>query len=174
MIAPINSLIGKQPLANIATNSAAINSMADAVNKLRNLTFDTRYFSVTQNPAGIFVTTRPSASSAVAGDTIPYTFKCSLAGNVVTIQAGTVRLHGIGNYPISTSTVTLTSATEWVFVSHNRDHSDSGIGHQYEEPTSDTNTLRVPLAFYTMADDSSFALTSVHHLGDISIDAPLR
>ena len=173
MIAPINSLIGKQPLAHIATNSAAINSMADAVNKLRNLTFDTRYFSVTQNPAGIFVTTRPSAV-AVAGDTIPYTFKCSLAGNVVTIQAGTVRLHGIGNYPIPTSTVTLTSATEWVFVSHNRDHSSSEIGHQCEEPTSDTNTLRVPLAFYTMTGDSSFALTSVHHLGDISIDAPLR
>lgn len=108
------------------------------------------------------------------GDSTPYSFKCSLSGDIVTVQAGTIRLHGIGNYDISTTNITLSSETEWVFAWLSRDHSGSGISSQYEMPTSDTVTFRVPIAQYMRSGDGSFVLVSVRVMGDINVDAPLR
>jgi hypothetical protein len=164
-------LPSKVQSTRIATDSSSLNRIRNAVELLRGVTFDKNFFHTIVTNNSIFVTAKIPPTP---GETIPYTFKCSLAGNIVTVQAGTFRLHGIGNYYVPLSTVTLTSATEWVFAWHSRDHSGSGISSQYVEPTSDTNTLRVPLAFYTMTGANSFVLTSVHHMGDISIDAPLR
>lgn len=164
--------ISRPQTSRIATDSASINKVRSVVETLRGLTFDKNFFHTIVTNNSIFVTAK--VPDSVAGDTIPYTFKCSLAGNIVTVQAGTFRLHGIGNYYVPLSTVTLTSATEFVFAWHSRDHSGSGISSQYTEPTSDTNTLRVPLAFYTMTGVNTFSLTSVHHMGDVSIDAIIR
>jgi len=101
------------------------------------------------------------------------TFYATLSGSSVTVTAGTIRLHNIGNYPVAQATVSLSGTPCWVFVWHQRDHSASGIDQQATEPTSDTNTFRVPLAKYILTGET-YSMAERCHKYDINDDAPMR
>lgn len=101
------------------------------------------------------------------------TFYATRSGSSVTVTAGTIRLHSIGNYPVAQTTVILSGTPCWVFVWHQRDHSASGIDQQATEPTSDTNIIRVPLAKYILTGDT-YSMAERCHKYDINIDAPMR
>lgn len=163
-------MIGRQPL-KMPTNSTAINRMAEAVDILRRLDFDRSQFDVRFDASGIHVTGKAMAGT---GAILSGSFLCTLSGSIVSVRAGTFRLHGIGNYLCNATTITLTGDPDWVYAFHMRDHSSSGIDHMASEPTSDTNTIRVPLARYDMGSTGSYVLGETLHLFDVQFDMPIR
>lgn len=167
-IAPKNIPLQKR---NIVLNTSAINDITRVVNNLKNMTFDTRIFDVTSYPTGTFITAR--VTGGVALDDKP-TFKCTLAGDKVTVSAGTIRHHGLGKWRVAEKELTLTSENDYVFVYYYRDGSQQGIDHMASEPNSDTNTVRVVLAQYKMIGASSFELVETCHKYDVNFSNPLR
>jgi len=173
--------IGRQPLANLATNSDALNKMADVVNTLRRLKFDQNFSVHTIPGGGLFVGLRPSVASVGTNDGA--TFFCSCSGATVTVTAGTFRLHGIGNYRVEpdpdnnpgiAGTVVLAGTPDWVYAWIYRDHTAWGIDHMATEPTSDTNIFSVPLAKYALDSTGAYYMIECCHKYDVNIDAPIR
>lgn len=174
MIAPLNNFIGKQPLAHIATNTRAINDMADAVNKLRNLNFDQKYFSVSATPGGIFVTVR--AGEGAAADDDKATFRCvQTAPNKVMVYAGTIRHHGLGHWSTIDTEVTLSGSEYiWIFVCFARDASANPyIDQQIDEPISDTSTIRIPLTYWHQISENVYERVKTAHKYDVHMGNPL-
>lgn len=161
--------IEKQKL-KLPTDSQAINRMAALVEVLRRLDFDRGQFDVKQNASGMHVSIKPTVVSA----SMDGTFLCTLDGDTVTVKAGTFRLHGIGNYAVPETEVTLAGTPCWVFAWHMRDHSASGVDVMAAEPTSDTYTMRVPLCEYTWTAGVWSQEGPPLHIFDISIDSPIR
>jgi len=157
---------------NIILDASALNDVTRVINNLKNMTFDPRIFSVTSFPTGTFITAR-IANIASAIDDKP-TFRCTLAGNKVTVSAGTIRHHGLGKWRVEEKELTLTGQEDYVFVYYYRDGSQQGIDHMATEPNSDTNAVRVPLAKYRMTGASIFELVETCHKYDINFGNPLR
>jgi len=111
--------------------------------------------------------------SGSAGDRM-LAFRCSLSGSTVTVQPGTVRIHGKGKYRMTgPETATLLGVEEWVFVYWSRvSPTQPFIGHSTNEPTTTGDTSRVPLARYT-ATAGVYSLAETCHEGDINFDTPL-
>ena len=161
--------VGRQPLAHLATNSGALNVAAAVLNTLRKIQFDPN-FTVRYVPGGgLFVGLNRLNVAQNTG-----TFSCVLAGNTVQVRHGTFRIAGVGNYYCPDTAINLSGSPDWVFAWMSRDGSAQGIDHQTTEPVSDTNTLRVPLAWYTINGDGSYSLGDTTHLYDVVIDVPLR
>ena len=64
---------------------------------------------------------------------VPQSFDLSLVGTTATISAGTLRVHGIGKYAVSGS-VSLSGATEWIYVKFPRGAAAATLEHQATEP----------------------------------------
>jgi hypothetical protein len=97
-------------------------------------------------------------------------------GNTLcTINKGTIRVHGSGNFECSGGEVVLNPmVTAWVFAQMSRGGGTVTIGAQSTEPVSDVVTLRVPLYQFEQSG-SSYALADagICHIGDINFDVPL-
>lgn len=92
---------------------------------------------------------------------------------VVTIYAGTIRMHGSIIIAVSQDDITLTGTTDWVYVQHVRDSAAGTIQHTGTEPETTSTHLRVPLYKFT-ADAGVYSLAQICHMGDINFDTPLR
>jgi hypothetical protein len=158
--------------SKIITNPKAINDITRIVNNLKNITFDPLTFDIINLPTGLYVRGKAGGTSEVTDDLA--TFACTLTGNTVVVRAGNVRIHGMSNNRIDTTTVTLTAETEWVFIYIARDGSSHSIDHQGTEPISDTNAVRVPLAKYVMNGVNNYSLVETCHKYDVQFANPLR
>jgi len=127
--------------------------------------------------AGCHVSQGGSGIRIRAGASFPWTrlnFGYRMASPDITVFAGSIRLHGKGNYAVAEATVTLAGATEYVYVYwHRDDPSNNGITHATSEPVSDATVARVPLYKFT-ADSGFYDAPDICHLGDINCDLPLR
>lgn len=114
-----------------------------------------------------------------ANGNVPPNFSCTLATNTsggyeVSVRFGSIRMHGIGTYPVAGAIVSLTAAAEWVYVWHDRDHTASGIDHSAVEPASTTTRLYIPLARYALRTSGVYEQEELCWHGDIHFDSPLR
>jgi hypothetical protein len=101
-------------------------------------------------------------------------FAVSWSDTTATIAAGTIRLHGIGNYLVDGDTVSLSGSTAWVYVYHEKNHSDSGFGVLSTEPNSNGTQYRFPLVKLDLEDGAYVRNDPICHEGDINALAPLR
>lgn len=104
-------------------------------------------------------------------------FDHSIAGAVVTIQPGAIRMHGLGIHALATATaVTLTGDTEWVYLELARaDQSGTTaptLAHSATEPESTATHLRIPLCKFT-ATGGVYSLDHRCSVGDINLDTPI-
>jgi hypothetical protein len=104
-------------------------------------------------------------------------FACSTAGYVCTVQPGTIRMHGLAEYPLSSAgTVTLTGSTEYVYLEVARGETTGttpDIKHSSTEPATTSTHLRIPLCKYTSTVAGSYTLERILHDGDVQLDTPL-
>ena len=105
-------------------------------------------------------------------DTSPWSLSCSIASPVVSVTAGTISFAD-QVYTVSGGDVTLTGATEYVYVYHMKDHNDSGIGHVSTYPISNGDRWYWTLAKYT-ATARMWTLSTILRRGDIDAYLPLR
>jgi len=106
------------------------------------------------------------------GSSASLTFSCSLASPVVTVTLGSIWFAD-AQYAVAEDTVTLTGATEYVYVWHNKDHSDSGIDHSSTPPISNGNRWIWVLCTYTVSA-GVWTLSSIRHRGDVHAYLPMR
>lgn len=100
-------------------------------------------------------------------------FGIKLSGNVVTVYAGTIRAHGIRKVAVAQTNVTLSGATEWIYVEWGW-FTSASIKHSSVEPESNATYLRWALAKYTLTS-GAYALTQRCWMGgDIHLAAPIR
>lgn len=106
-----------------------------------------------------------------------YTFRHQmLSANEVRIFAGTVRIHGRGNYRIPANPameggdITISGLSPWVSVEFNRINGTGIIIMTNTEPVSDGGFLRVPLLSFTSLEGGGYASPTVHQMGDINVD----
>lgn len=99
-------------------------------------------------------------------------FGYAQSGAVITIHAGSIRLHGIGNYSVAEDTVTLTGATEWVYVQQAKTSGAATIEHSATEPLSNTTYRKLPLYLFE-ATAGVYSLSRICHMGDFNFDAPI-
>jgi len=95
---------------------------------------------------------------------------CKLIGNKVTVYARTLRIHGLGNFAVAETTVTLGGSPEYVFIQRARSGGSATVGHSTTEPTSG-DTIRVPLAKY-VKQGSIYVLDTPCLLWDVNLGAP--
>ena len=120
---------------------------------------------------------RPEATLAGSTDWSQIAFGTEVVdGYTCRVYAGTIRLFGIGSYDVAETDVTLSAATEWVYVFHNLDHSTSGVTHSATEPSAINGTrYEWPLIKLTSSDGgASYAIDQRRHFGDIFLGSPIR
>jgi len=114
---------------------------------------------------------RAAAAAAFPWSTLSFGYTTSSGG--VTIHAGSIRLHGIGNYAVAETDVTLTGATEWVYVEQSKSTpASTSVKHSATEPATNTSFRRLPLFKFTN-DGSGYVLAQICHMGDFNFDAPI-
>ena len=101
----------------------------------------------------------------------------SIGGAVVTIYPGTIRMHGVAEYPNAVSeTVTLTGSTEWVYAEGARGAvtlTTPDIKHSSTEPATTSTHLRIPLYKFTSTVPGTYSLARICNMGDINLDTPM-
>jgi len=104
-------------------------------------------------------------------------FGYSLNGDVVTIYPGTIRMHGIAEYPLPDSAdVALSGSTEWVYTEVARGAvtlTTADIKHSATEPATTSTHLRVPLYKFTSTVPGTYSLARICNMGDINLDTPI-
>lgn len=105
-------------------------------------------------------------------DVSQLTFSCSLSGSTVTIAAGVIMLGDV-SYEVASDTVTLSGATEYVYLWHKKNHSSSGFEHMATVPTSAGDEWRWILCRYT-GSGGVYTLAAIHHVGDVSEKLPMQ
>jgi len=114
---------------------------------------------------------RPASGAAFPWDKLAFGYAGITTG--VTIYTGTIRLHGIGNYTVAEDDVSLTGATEWVYVEQSKSSPNTtSIKHSATEPATNTSFRRLPLYKFTN-DGSGYILAQICHMGDFNFDAPI-
>jgi hypothetical protein len=99
-------------------------------------------------------------------------FGCKLSGTTCTIFAGTVHIHGKGDYDCAEADVVLSGATEYVYVTWSRAAPAPSIGHAASLPVTNVSTVYVPLYCFS-AVTNGYTLKWIHHMGDLNFDTPL-
>jgi len=111
------------------------------------------------------------------GDSFPWSdvsLGYTRSGSTVTIYAGSIRLHGIGNYAVSQANVTLTGITEWVYVQQGIiSPGTTSIEHSSTEPESNGTHRKLPLFKFT-ASAGVYSLTQICHMGDFNFETPIN
>ena len=106
-----------------------------------------------------------------------FAYGYSKSGAVITIYPGTIRMHGIAEYPNSDSeTVTLTGSTEWVYLEVARGETTlttPDVKHSATEPQTNSTHLRIPLYKFTSSTPGTYTLARICNLGDINLDTPI-
>jgi hypothetical protein len=101
----------------------------------------------------------------------------SLNGDVVTINVGSIRMHGIAVYPNTVAaTVTLTGSTEWVYLEVARGATTGttpDVKHSATEPETTSTHLRIPLCKFTSTVAGTYTLERICSIGDINLDTPI-
>ena len=113
-----------------------------------------------------------------AGDSFPWTrvalgYKLTSATKCK-IYAGSLRIHGVGTYPIVETEHTLDGAVAWVFVKHARDHSSTILDSTTTEPETTSTELQIPLYRFVRSSKGKYAISRVCNVGDINLDTPVR
>ena len=96
------------------------------------------------------------------------------SADLITIKPGSLRIHGTGIFAVAETDVTLTGATEFIYLAHTRDHSTTNIAHSTTEPETTSNELRVPLYKFAAVVTGVYTLDRILNMGDINFDTPLR
>ena len=99
-------------------------------------------------------------------------FGVKLRSTTCTIYAGTVHIHGAGDYNVAETAVVLSGATEYVYVTWARAAPVPAIGHAASLPITNVSTVYVPLYSFT-AVTGGYRLQWIHHMGDLNFDTPL-
>lgn len=155
--------IGKQ---NWKYGKEGIRNLSSVTNVVRHMDFNKADFVSTQTANGIVVSLR--GQNADTDDKM--TFKCTLSGtnnSTVSVTAGTISF-GETTYDVATTTLTLTSAIDIIYVYHAKDHSSSGINHSSSYPTSGGSEWRWALATFAL-NGTEYELYKTNHTGDVVI-----
>jgi len=96
-----------------------------------------------------------------------------IAADTVRIYAGTLRIHGIGNYHVDQDDLDLEGAEAWVYLKHKRDHTTTAVTFQAMEPESDTIYLRIPLFQFIRNPGGTYVLSRACNIGDVNLDTPI-
>ncbi len=164
-----------EPQGKLGMNGNSINNMKNAVDVLRSILFDNRFFTIKQNGSGFFVTFSGKLAAEVDDKA---TFKCTqTAANKIYVSGGTVRHHSLGHWNGSATEVTLTGgADEWVYIEiiwGGGEALPPAITHSTSEPITDTSVIRIPLAKYALVSDNVYALVKTCHKYDVHLGNPL-
>lgn len=142
--------------------------MQRTLERVANMKFSEDFY--VRKSAGLtMVFLRPQASASRMA------FHVTVSGDTATVAAGSIRFHGLadGNYPIEEAEVTLAADTEWVYVYHEKDHTESGVGSQSTEPNSAGSQWRFPLVKLEKSGSVWIRNDPICHEGDINVLLPL-
>jgi hypothetical protein len=106
----------------------------------------------------------------IAADSTTWSFSCSVSGSTCTITEGIIQL-GAVSYEVPQGTVTLTGATEYVYIYHMKDHSASGFGHSSSIPNSAGDEWRFILVKFA-SSGTTWTEVWTGHKGNIILAAP--
>jgi hypothetical protein len=104
-----------------------------------------------------------------------FTFGCVLnaAGTTVTVNAGSVRVHGIVIAAYAGGTAALSGSTCFLYIEYSRVSQTCTLKTSSTDPgIGDADKANLILAKYTGVD-GVFSLTSIHHQGDFNFDTPI-
>jgi len=104
-------------------------------------------------------------------------FGYELDADECTIKPGTIRMHGIAEYPLTiAAAVTLTGSTEWVYAEVQRGAATGTaptIAHSSTEPETTSTHLRIPLYKFTSPASGRYTLAQICNMGDVNLDTPI-
>lgn len=156
--------IQRSPLVN----KQLMSDLTKEVQAISNPKPNSQDFAVSHNPAGW------TWDQVRKVKREPWAFDYqALPNNVVRISPGTIRIAGISKIEIADDTeLTLTAATEWIYVEVVRTSNTASVKNSASEPESTLVYWRIPLQLWTKKGES-FTLTRVLHKGEIKEDTPI-
>jgi len=104
-----------------------------------------------------------------------FAFGCVLnaAGTQVTVNSGRIASHGIAISSYAGGSIVLSGATSYVYIQYSRAARTCTLAQSTTDPgVGDADNLYLVLAKYT-ATAGVYALTLIHHQGDLNLDAPI-
>jgi len=96
-------------------------------------------------------------------------------GQTITVATGYFTIHGKIDYAVPETAITLSGATECVYVEWELDAATATIQHAATCPGIQANYIREKLyTFALSAETGRYALSQIHHYGDVTFAAVPR